>query len=131
MVQEKAGTRPPWVGLAAAVWVQLAAANTYTFPLYSGTLKSMLGYDQQQLTLLGVAVDIGENFGIIPGIICNWLPPWLVLAAGAMLCFVGYGVICLAITKTVVGLPFWVVSSIPFSPNINLFGIFPFNWRAI
>lgn len=112
MVQEKAGTRPPWVGLAAAVWVQLAAANPYTFPLYSGTLKAMLGYDQQQLTLLGVAGNIGQNFGIIPGILCSWLQPWLVLAAGAMLCFVGYGPVWLAVTKTVVRMPFWVVSLI-------------------
>ncbi|KAF3338899.1 Protein NUCLEAR FUSION DEFECTIVE 4 [Carex littledalei] len=111
MVQEKAGTRPPWVGLAAAVWVQLAAANPYTFPLYSGTLKSMLGYDQQQLTLLGVAGNIGQNFGIIPGILCSWLQPWLVLAVGAMLCFVGYGPVWLAVTKTVVGMPFWVLWS--------------------
>lgn len=93
MVQEKAGTRPSWVGLAAAIWVQLVAANAYTFPLYSGTLKSVLGYDQQQLTLLGVAGDIEENFGIIPGILYTWLPPWLLLAVGAMLCFTGYGVV--------------------------------------
>ncbi|KAJ1700302.1 hypothetical protein LUZ63_000081 [Rhynchospora breviuscula] len=109
MVQTKKGTRPPWVGLAAAVWVQLAAANAYTFPLYSDTLKSVLGYDQQQLTLLGVADDIGENFGIIPGILCTWLPPWLILGAGAMLCFVGYGIMWLAVTKTVVSLPFWAL----------------------
>ncbi|KAJ4745727.1 Major facilitator superfamily protein [Rhynchospora pubera] len=109
MVQTKKGTRPPWVGLAAAVWVQLAAANAYTFPLYSDTLKSVLGYDQQQLTLLGVADDIGENFGIIPGILCTWLPPWLILGAGTMLCFVGYGVVWLAVTKTVVSLPFWAL----------------------
>ncbi|KAJ3704677.1 hypothetical protein LUZ61_008382 [Rhynchospora tenuis] len=109
MVQTKKGTRPPWVGLAAAVWVQLAAANAYTFPLYSDMLKSVLGYDQQQLTLLGVADDIGENFGIIPGILCTWLPPWLILGAGAMLCFVGYGIVWLTVTKTVVSLPFWAL----------------------
>ncbi|KAJ1700305.1 hypothetical protein LUZ63_000084 [Rhynchospora breviuscula] len=109
MVQVKAGTRPPWVGLAAAVWVQLAAANPYTFPLYSGTLKTVLGYDQQRLTLMGVANDIGENFGIIPGILCSWLPAWVVLGIGALLCFVGYGAVWLVVTKTVVRSPFWVV----------------------
>ncbi|KAJ3677262.1 hypothetical protein LUZ60_002986 [Juncus effusus] len=109
MVDVKIGTRPPWVGLAAAVWVQLAAATAYNFPLYSGTLKSVLGYDQQQLTMLGVANDIGENFGIIPGILCNWLPPWLVLGAGATMCFLGFGVVWLAITQTVVGMPFWLL----------------------
>ena len=44
-VKVKTGTRPPWVGLAAAVWVQMAAGNAYTFPLYSPALKSVLGYD--------------------------------------------------------------------------------------
>ncbi|KAJ4813772.1 Major facilitator superfamily protein [Rhynchospora pubera] len=109
MVQVKAGTRPPWVGLAAAVWVQLAAANPYTFPLYSGTLKTVLGYDQQRLTLMGVANDIGENFGIIPGILCSWVPSWIVLGVGALLCFVGYGAVWLVVTKTVIRPPFWVV----------------------
>ncbi|KAJ3704678.1 hypothetical protein LUZ61_008383 [Rhynchospora tenuis] len=109
MVQVKTGTRPPWVGLAAAVWVQLAAANPYTFPLYSGTLKTVLGYDQQRLTLMGVANDIGENFGIIPGFLCSWLPSWIVLGVGALLCFVGYGAVWLVVTKTVIRPPFWVV----------------------
>ncbi|KAL6662060.1 hypothetical protein ACP70R_001444 [Stipagrostis hirtigluma subsp. patula] len=54
-VRVKAGTRPPWVGLAAAVWVQMAAGNAYTFPLYSPALKSVLGYDQRRLAMLGVA----------------------------------------------------------------------------
>uniref|UniRef100_A0A7N0RG17 NFD4 C-terminal domain-containing protein n=1 Tax=Kalanchoe fedtschenkoi TaxID=63787 RepID=A0A7N0RG17_KALFE len=40
----KAGTRPPWVGLGAAVWVQIAAGNAYNFPLYSHSLKSVLGF---------------------------------------------------------------------------------------
>ncbi|GKF34979.1 nuclear fusion defective 4-like protein, partial [Tanacetum coccineum] len=57
----KAGTRPPWVGLAAAVWVEISAGNAYGFPLYSNTLKSVMGLSQQQLATLGVAVDIGEN----------------------------------------------------------------------
>ncbi|RVW43819.1 hypothetical protein CK203_074096 [Vitis vinifera] len=55
MVTLKAGSRPPWVGLGAAVWVQIASGNAYTFPLYSHSLKSVLGFNQHQLTMLGVA----------------------------------------------------------------------------
>lgn len=110
MVKLKAGSRPPWVGLAAAVWVQIAAGNAFNFPLYSPTLKSVLGYSQQQLTLLGVANDIGENVGILPGIVCNKLPPWAVLMIGALFCFLGYGVLWLAVTQTVSSLPFIAVS---------------------
>ena len=108
-VKVKTGTRPPWVGLAAAVWVQMAAGNAYTFPLYSPALKSVLGYDQRQLAMLGVANDIGENFGVVAGVLCNSLPPWLVLLVGAAFCFVGFGTLWLAVSGTVIGMPYRLV----------------------
>lgn len=109
MVTVKAGTRPPWVGLGAAVWVQIAAGNAYTFPLYSHSLKSVLGFNQRQLTMLGVANDIGENVGLIPGIASNKLPPWLILLIGALACFSGYGVLWLVVSRTLDPLPYWLV----------------------
>ncbi|KAJ7951945.1 Protein NUCLEAR FUSION DEFECTIVE 4 [Quillaja saponaria] len=105
----KAGSRPPWVGLAAAVWVQIAAGNAYTFPLYSSALKSVLGLNQQQVTILGVANDLGENVSLIPGIACNKFPPWALLLVGTVLCFFGYGVIWLSVSQTVSSLPYWAV----------------------
>lgn len=105
----KAGSRPPWVGLGAAVWVQIAAGNSYNFPLFSSTLKSVLGYDQQQVTMLGVANDIGESVGILPGIACNKFPPWAVLLVGTVLCFFGYGVLWLSVSQTVQNLPYWLL----------------------
>ncbi|KAL4180102.1 hypothetical protein AMTRI_Chr13g123550 [Amborella trichopoda] len=109
MVVLKAGSRPPWVGLGAAVWVEIAAGNAFTFPLYSHSLKSVLGYNQQQLTLLGVANDIGENAGIIPGMALNKFPPWSVLMTGTIACFLGYGVLWLAVSQTVPSLPYWLL----------------------
>ena len=106
----KAGSRPPWVGLAAAIWVEISAGNGYNFPLYSSALKSVLGLSQQQITILGVANDIGENFGLLPGVACNKFPPWVVLLVGVFACFLGYGVIWLAVSQTINGLPYWVVS---------------------
>ncbi|KAM7263080.1 hypothetical protein ACFE04_000763 [Oxalis oulophora] len=105
----KAGTRPPWVGLGAAVWVQIASGNAYNFPLYSHTLKSVLGFSQHQLTMLGVANDIGENVGVLPGIASNSFPPWLILSIGAFACFFGYGLIWLAVSQTLPSMPYWVV----------------------
>ncbi|KAI3777755.1 hypothetical protein L1987_47557 [Smallanthus sonchifolius] len=105
----KAGSRPPWVGLAAAVWVQIASGNAYSFPLYSHTLKSVLGISQQQLTVLGVANDLGENVGILPGIASNKYPPWVVLLVGVLASFFGYGVIWLAVSGTVHNMPYWVL----------------------
>ncbi|KAI3761499.1 hypothetical protein L1987_51916 [Smallanthus sonchifolius] len=105
----KAGSRPPWVGLAAAVWIQIASGNAYSFPLYSHTLKSVLGLSQQQLTILGVANDLGENVGILPGIASNKYPPWVVLLVGVFASFFGYGVIWLAVSGTVHNMPYWVL----------------------
>ncbi|KAG6511139.1 protein NUCLEAR FUSION DEFECTIVE 4-like [Zingiber officinale] len=105
----KAGSRPPWVGLAAAVWVQVAAGTAYTFPLYSHALKKAMGYNQQQLTMLGVANDTGENFGLVAGVICNRLPPWFVLLVGAACCFLGFGTLWSAVSLTVTGLPYWLL----------------------
>ncbi|XP_021757836.1 protein NUCLEAR FUSION DEFECTIVE 4-like [Chenopodium quinoa] len=105
----KVGKRPPWVGLGAAVWVQIASGNPYTFPLYSHSLKSVLGFNQRQLTMLGVANDIGENVGLLPGIICNKFPPWIILSIGASCCFFGYGVLWLALSRTVLFLPNWLL----------------------
>ncbi|GAV60964.1 Nodulin-like domain-containing protein/MFS_1 domain-containing protein [Cephalotus follicularis] len=105
----KQGSRPPWVGLAAAVWVQISAGNAYNFPLYSPALKSVLGFNQQQVTILGVANDIGENVGLLPGIACNKFPPWAVLLVGVVSCFLGYGVLWLAVSQTVQVLPYWLL----------------------
>ncbi|KAF5181916.1 Nuclear fusion defective [Thalictrum thalictroides] len=109
MVVLKVGSRPPWVGLGAAVWIQIAGGNAYNFPLYSHSLKSVLGFNQQQLTMLGVANDIGENVGLLPGVVCNKLPPWIVLLIGALASFLGYGVLWLAISQTVQSLPYWLL----------------------
>ncbi|CAA6672628.1 unnamed protein product [Spirodela intermedia] len=94
----KVGSRPPWVGLGAAVWVQVAAGSAFAFPLYSPSLKSVLGFNQQQLTILGVANDIGEN-----------VPPWVVLLVGALCGFFGFGVLYLAVSETVTNVPYWLL----------------------
>jgi hypothetical protein len=104
----KAGSRPPWVGLAAAVWVQVAAGSAYVFPLYSHAIKEALGYNQKTLTMLGVANDVGENVGLVPGVLANRLPPWLILLIGSACAFFGFGTVWLAVTKTV-AMPYWVV----------------------
>ncbi|KAF2310538.1 hypothetical protein GH714_013905 [Hevea brasiliensis] len=105
----KAGTRAPWIGLGVAVWVQIASGNAYNFPLYSHSLKSVLGFNQHQLTMLGVANDIGENIGLLPGIASNKFPPWAILLIGAFACFIGYGVLWLALSRAVQSMPYWLL----------------------
>jgi len=111
----KGGSRPPWVGLAAAVWIQIAVGNPFNFPLYSFALKSVLSLNQQQITILGVANDVGESMALLPGIASNNFPPWTLLLLGSLLCFFGYGLIFLTVTQTVSQLPYILVAphSIP------------------
>ncbi|MED6157222.1 hypothetical protein PIB30_021420 [Stylosanthes scabra] len=111
MLTLKGGTRPPWVSLGASVWVQIASGNTFTFPLYSHSLKSVLGFNQRQLTLLGVANDIGENVGLLPGLACNKFPPWAILLVGSLASFLGYGLIWLALSQTLKSLPYLLVTA--------------------
>lgn len=120
----KAGSRPPWVGLAAAVWVQVAAGSAYVFPLYSHAVKEALGYNQKALTMLGVANDVGENVGLVPGVLANRLPPWLILLIGSACAFFGFGTVWLAVTKTV-AMPYWVVRSHPTPPLFRLASLHP------
>lgn len=105
----KSGTIAPWLGLVAAVCIQVLAGNAYNFPLYSSRLKKTLGYNQLQLSNLGVANDIGENVGLLAGLLCNKIPPWGLLLVGATTAFVGYGVLWLAVSQTISSLPYWVV----------------------
>eukprot|EP01018_Ginkgo_biloba_P015962 Gb_29846 [translate_table: standard] len=105
----KSGMIAPWLGLAAAVLVQILAGNPYNFPLYSPKLKSVLGYNQLQLSNLGVANDIGENVGLLAGLLCNKFPPWAILSIGSAISFLGYGVLWLVVSQTISPLPYWVV----------------------
>ncbi|KAF0893081.1 hypothetical protein E2562_021334 [Oryza meyeriana var. granulata] len=58
--------------------------------------------------MLGVANDVGENVGLVPGVLANRLPPWLILVIGSACAFLGFGTLWLAVTKTLV-MPYWVL----------------------
>nr|XP_029152783.1 protein NUCLEAR FUSION DEFECTIVE 4-like [Arachis hypogaea] len=67
--------------------------------------------NQRQLTLLGVANDIGENVGLLPGLACNKFPPWAILLVGSLASFLGYGLIWLALSQTLKSLPYLLLWS--------------------
>lgn len=99
----------PWLGFAAAVWIQVASGNAYNFPLYSDRMKGILNYSQAQLNNLGVANDIGENVGLLAGFICNKVPPWAILIIGSLASFFGYGLIWLVLSERISALPYWAM----------------------
>ncbi|XP_027357127.1 protein NUCLEAR FUSION DEFECTIVE 4-like isoform X2 [Abrus precatorius] len=111
-----------WTGVAAAIWIQWSCGASYTFSIYSPVLKSTQGYDQSTLDTVSVFKDIGANFGVLSGLLYSavtpynppagvpgspskskWASlggPWVVVAVGAVQCFVGF----IFIWASVVGL---------------------------
>ncbi|PHT27103.1 hypothetical protein CQW23_33292 [Capsicum baccatum] len=65
----------------------------------------------RQLTIIGVANDVGENVGILRGKACNNFPPWVILLVGVCLSFFGYGVLWLAVSQIVLSLLYWFGTS--------------------
>ncbi|CAI5493405.1 unnamed protein product [Closterium sp. Naga37s-1] len=72
-------------------------------------VQAVLGYNQQAVTTLGVAKDVGDNMGLLAGLLADMVPPWLVIAVGTLLGFVGYGGLWLVLSQRIAAPPFWQV----------------------
>ncbi|KAK4801035.1 hypothetical protein SAY86_021522 [Trapa natans] len=93
-----------WLSTAASIWIQCSTGTSYTFGIYSSTLKSSQSYSQSTLDTVSVFKDIGANAGILSGLLYSAvtssspgrraraisLGPWLVHLAGAIQLFAGY-----------------------------------------
>lgn len=87
-----------WFTIFATILIMSVNGATYMFGLYSNDIKSSQGYDQTTLNLVSFFKDLGGNLGIISGLINEITPPWVVLAIGAAMNFIGYFMIWLAVT---------------------------------
>ncbi|CAN4117134.1 unnamed protein product [Withania somnifera] len=96
-----------WFMVFASLLIMSMAGATYMFGLYSGEIKSSLGYDQTTLNLLSFFKDLGGNVGIISGLINEVTPPWVVLFIGAIMNFFGYFMIWLCVTGHITKPPIW------------------------
>ncbi|KAJ9175489.1 hypothetical protein P3X46_014039 [Hevea brasiliensis] len=96
-----------WFMVFASLLIMAAAGATYMFGLYSGDIKTALGYDQSTLNLLSFFKDLGANVGVLSGLINEVTPPWVVLSMGAVLNFFGYFMIWLAVTRKINGVHVW------------------------
>ncbi|KAM3341227.1 hypothetical protein P3S68_028862 [Capsicum galapagoense] len=96
-----------WFMVFASLLIMSMAGATYMFGLYSGEIKSSLGYDQTTLNLLSFFKDLGGNVGIISGLINEVTPPWVVLFIGAIMNFLGYFMIWLCVTGRIAKPPVW------------------------
>lgn len=88
---------PPdrWLGLVLCLWILGCAGMASTFALYSPVLKAVGSFDQRQVAALAVAKDLGECLGIIPGLLCDFMPPWMMLLIGSTHFFLGFGTLWL------------------------------------
>lgn len=81
-------------------------------------IKTAMGYNQRQVAMLGVAKDLGDAIGFLPGVLCEVMPIWAVLFIGVLQNFFGYGLVWLIVAHKIPELPLWLVS---LSPSFPLF----------
>ncbi|KAL3682567.1 hypothetical protein R1sor_000589 [Riccia sorocarpa] len=96
-----------WFVVVCAIWIQCCSGATYTFGVYSQTVKLALNYDQKMLDTLASFKDIGANVGILSGIIFEHTSPWAVLAIGALQSGFGYLMIWLSVVGRVPSPALW------------------------
>lgn len=90
-----------WFMVFASLLIMSVSGATYMFSLYSGDIKSSLGYNQTTLNLLSFFKDLGGNVGVLSGLINEVTPPWVVLSIGAVMNFFGYFMIWFAVTDRI------------------------------
>ncbi|KAK4427226.1 hypothetical protein Salat_1491500 [Sesamum alatum] len=98
-----------WAAAVASIWIQCSLGAPYSFAIYSPILKSTQSYDQSTLDSISVFKDIGANAGVVSGFLYSAVcrprsllrGPWVVHAAGAIQCFVGYFFMWLAVTGAI------------------------------
>lgn len=107
----KAFKNSRWLVFVCAMWIQSFAGIGYLFGSISPVIKSTMGYSQRQVAILGVAKDLGDAIGFVAGYLSEILPSWVLFAIGAVLNFLGYGLLWLIVSQKIPALPLWVVSS--------------------
>ncbi|KAK1422323.1 hypothetical protein QVD17_25359 [Tagetes erecta] len=106
-----------WLATVASIWIQCTSGATYTFGIYSATLKSSQGYDQSTLDTVSVFKDIGANIGLLSGLLydavssssCFGSGLLLVYVAGAVQFFAGYFMMWLCVTGVIDRPDVWVM----------------------
>jgi hypothetical protein len=88
-----------WTVLVASIWIECCAGASYSFSIYSHTIKTRFGYNQKQLDTISVFKDLGECLGIISGILYDGFPPWVVILVGCLQNLIGYMFIWLFLTQ--------------------------------
>ncbi|KAK2663917.1 hypothetical protein Ddye_002491 [Dipteronia dyeriana] len=62
-----------WIATVASIWIQCSIGGTYTFGIYSSTLKSTQNYDQSTLERVAIFKDIGSCSGLLSGLLYSFV----------------------------------------------------------
>ncbi|XP_057532508.1 protein NUCLEAR FUSION DEFECTIVE 4-like [Amaranthus tricolor] len=98
-----------WLVFVASMWVQSVAGVGYLFGSISPIIKGTMGYNQKQISYLGVVKNLGDCIGFAAGALSEILPFWGVLLVGVLQNFFGYGFLWLIISNKWTSLPLWVL----------------------
>ncbi|KAL5543892.1 hypothetical protein UlMin_007676 [Ulmus minor] len=98
-----------WLVFVCAMWIQSCAGIGYLFGSISPVIKSTMGYNQRQIAILGVAKDLGDSVGFVPGYLSEVFPIWGILLIGVVQNFIGYGFLWLIVNQTLPSMPLWVL----------------------
>ncbi|CAM6114109.1 unnamed protein product [Calypogeia fissa] len=96
-----------WLVIAAAILIQCSAGVTYSFGIYSQTIKDTFNYDQEQLDTLASWKDLGANIGVVSGLVFDWFSPQGVLAIGTVQSGLAYLAMYLSVAGIYAVSQFW------------------------
>ncbi|KAJ7263691.1 hypothetical protein O6H91_Y140400 [Diphasiastrum complanatum] len=99
-----------WMTMVASCFIMACNGTVYAFGNYSQTMKLTLGYTQEEITTIGFYKDLGNNLGIVAGLLQDFAGPWLVIVLGSILNVVGSLVIWLGITERIAPPSVWQMS---------------------
>ncbi|CAN0887895.1 Protein NUCLEAR FUSION DEFECTIVE 4 [Linum grandiflorum] len=93
--------------LFGSLLIMSVNGTSYMFGLYSGQIKSSLGYDQTTLNKLSFYKDLGGNLGFLAGFAYEVIPPWTVISIGSIMNFSGYFLVWLSVTNRIPNPHLW------------------------
>lgn len=105
-----------WLGLSSNMIIMACGGLTYTYAVYSGHLKEVLHYTQEQTDDVGAAKDFGSVLGLLSGFFYNYYPPWVTVCIGSLLHLFGYSMVWATLIGSV-SPSFWLVVVYVFYPR--------------
>jgi amino acid transporter len=76
----------------------VASGGTYVFSIYSMTIQASLGYDQKTLNMLSFFKTLEGSLGVVPGLLYDLAPTWVVLMLGGAMNLFSYLLVYLGVT---------------------------------